>query len=134
MRLAECAGIKVVDVDFTQEVIIVTGKGRRPRAIPFGAKTSQSLDRYMRLRSRHSQASSPALWLGPKGGADRFGDSRRSSNAGAYRRGSRRCILTSSATRPRHHWDGPGWGRVGRDAALRLEVPNHALPLRCQRR
>lgn len=68
VRLAECTGIKLEDVDFEQEIIVVTGKGRRPRAVPFGAKTGQALDRYLRLRARHSQASSPALWLGPKGG------------------------------------------------------------------
>ncbi|MHB1782393.1 MAG: tyrosine-type recombinase/integrase [Acidimicrobiales bacterium] len=68
MRLSECAGIHLDDVDFHQEIVEVLGKGRRPRTIPFGAKTAQALDRYARLRSRHSQAGSPYLWLGPKGG------------------------------------------------------------------
>lgn len=67
-RLAECGGIKLDDVDFEQEVIVVTGKGRRPRAVSYGAKTGQALDRYLRVRARHSQSSSPSLWLGPKGG------------------------------------------------------------------
>jgi site-specific recombinase XerD len=68
VRLAECAGMKVTDVDTEAEVIIVTGKGRRPRAVPYGAKTGRDIDRYLRMRSRHPQANSPALWLGPKGG------------------------------------------------------------------
>jgi site-specific recombinase XerD len=68
MRLAECAGIRVEDVDFQDDQIVVTGKGRRQRSCPFGARTGQALDRYLRVRVRHSQASSPALWLGPKGG------------------------------------------------------------------
>jgi site-specific recombinase XerD len=68
VRLAEAAGMKVTDIDTDSEVIIVTGKGRRPRAAPYGAKTGQALDRYLRLRARHPQASSTALWLGPKGG------------------------------------------------------------------
>ena len=68
VRLAECRGMRVDDVDFDSETITVTGKGRRPRAVPFGAKTSQAIDRYLRVRARHPQAASPALWLGPKGG------------------------------------------------------------------
>jgi len=68
VRLAEAAGMKVTDIDTDSEVIIVTGKGRKPRAAPYGAKTGQAIDRYLRVRARHSQASSTALWLGPKGG------------------------------------------------------------------
>jgi site-specific recombinase XerD len=67
MRLAECAGIGLEDVDFDENVVVVTGKGRRQRSCPFGAKSAQALDRYLRVRARHAQASSPALWLGPKG-------------------------------------------------------------------
>jgi integrase len=43
------------------------GKGSRVRAVPFGAKTGQAIERYLRLRARHPMASSPMLWLGPKG-------------------------------------------------------------------
>jgi len=68
IRLAECAGIRLADVDLELEVIIVTGKGRRPRAVPFGKRTATTLDRYLRLRPRHPMATSPFLWLGPKGG------------------------------------------------------------------
>lgn len=66
-RLAEIAGLHLDDVDLTNGEIIVTGKGRRPRTIPIGARTSQAVDRYRRLRARHSQAHVPGLWLGPKG-------------------------------------------------------------------
>ena len=38
--------------DFDQDVVYVIGKGRRPRACPFGAKTAQALDRYLRERNR----------------------------------------------------------------------------------
>ena len=67
MRLAECAGVGTADVDFDEDTVTVTGKGRRERRCPFGAKSALALDRYLRLRARHAQASSPALWLGPKG-------------------------------------------------------------------
>ena len=36
MRRAELAGLKLDDIDIDQQVAIVMGKGRRPRACPFG--------------------------------------------------------------------------------------------------
>ena len=67
MRRAECAGLKVTDVDFESEVAVVMGKGRRARACPFGRRTAQALDRYLRARAKHPAASTPWLWLGKKG-------------------------------------------------------------------
>lgn len=67
MRRGELGGLTVADIDFEQDVAVVVGKGRRPRACPFGARTGQALDRYLRERARHSQASGPWLWLGKKG-------------------------------------------------------------------
>jgi len=67
MRRAECAGIKVTDLDFEAEVAVVMGKGRRARACPFGRRTAQALDRYLRARAKHPAASTPWLWLGKKG-------------------------------------------------------------------
>jgi integrase len=69
MRLSELAKLRVDDVDLGDDVAIVTGKGRRPRACPFGSRTAQALDRYLRARSRHPHAGLPALWLGAKGRA-----------------------------------------------------------------
>lgn len=67
MRRAELAGLRVEDIDFDQDVAIVMGKGRRPRACPFGRKTAQALDRYLRLRSRRPDARLEWLWLGKRG-------------------------------------------------------------------
>jgi integrase/recombinase XerC len=67
MRRGELAGITIDDVDLREQMILVTGKGRRPRACPIGPRTAQALDRYLRERSRHAFAASPALWLGEKG-------------------------------------------------------------------
>jgi integrase/recombinase XerD len=44
----------------------VTGKGRRQRACPFGNKTAQALDRYLRMRARHKLADDPKLWVTEK--------------------------------------------------------------------
>jgi site-specific recombinase XerD len=67
MRRAECAGLKLADVDFDAEVAIVMGKGRRSRACPFGRRTAQALDRYLRARAKHPAADLGWLWLGKKG-------------------------------------------------------------------
>lgn len=66
-RRAEVSYLQLDDVDMDTEAILVHGKGRRDRVIPFGAKTAQALSRYMRLRGRHPQSAIPALWLGSTG-------------------------------------------------------------------
>ena len=67
MRRGELTGLKVDDVDFDNDVVIVMGKGRRPRACPYGNKTAKALDRYLRARRRHSNAAQPNLWIGARG-------------------------------------------------------------------
>lgn len=78
MRLSELAGLTVEDVDFDQDVAHVLGKGRRRRACPFGDKTGQALERYLRVRAAHPKRAAVwtdedgrelghPLWLGPKG-------------------------------------------------------------------
>jgi integrase/recombinase XerC len=48
-RLSEVGMLTVADVDLTLDVIRVTGKGGKQRAIPFSAKTGQALSRYLRV-------------------------------------------------------------------------------------
>jgi site-specific recombinase XerD len=67
MRSSELASLSVADIDLDQDVAVVLGKGRRPRACPFGDKTGQALERYLRERSKHRLARGPALWLGARG-------------------------------------------------------------------
>ena len=68
-RLSEVANLRVSDLDLDADVVLVVGKGSRPRAVPFGPKCATALDRFLRLRGRHPQGkSSNALFLGPKGG------------------------------------------------------------------
>jgi site-specific recombinase XerD len=64
IRLGECAGLELGHVDLDDnDVVYVLGKGRRPRTVPFGAKTARALDRYLRARVRHAHRDLPALWL-----------------------------------------------------------------------
>jgi len=74
MRAGECAGLEVTHVDIDEDnVAMVLGKGRRPRACPFGAKTARALDRYLRARKDHAHATLPALWLTRFGGMSSSG-------------------------------------------------------------
>jgi integrase len=66
-RRSELAGLRVEDVDFEHDVAYVVGKGRRPRACPFGRKKASPLDRYLRARAKHRHAGLPAMWVGHQG-------------------------------------------------------------------
>ncbi|MFZ0907801.1 MAG: tyrosine-type recombinase/integrase [Mycobacterium sp.] len=67
MRVSEVTGIDLVDLDLDGESVTITGKGNRVRPAYFGARTGESLDRYLRERRKHKHASSPALFLGGRG-------------------------------------------------------------------
>jgi site-specific recombinase XerD len=68
MRRAEVIGLTVDAVDLESDVVVVLGKGRRPRAIPYGHRTGQALTRYLRARMGHVYAKrTDALWLAQKG-------------------------------------------------------------------
>lgn len=66
LRRAELAHLEVSDVDLDQSVVVVLGKGRRPRSCPFGHKSAIALDRYIRARRLHKMAHLDALWLGQR--------------------------------------------------------------------
>ncbi len=67
MRVGELVGMTVGDLDAEQSIALVMGKGRRGRAVPYGARTADALRRYLRARSQHPQAALDALWIGKKG-------------------------------------------------------------------
>jgi site-specific recombinase XerD len=68
LRRAELLGLTVGDVDLELGVAHVTGKGDRGRAVPYGAKTAQAIDRYQRrARGAHRHRDLDALWLSPYG-------------------------------------------------------------------
>jgi site-specific recombinase XerD len=66
-RLSEVAGMLLEDVDLDAAIIRVTGKGRKVRFLPLGARTVQAFDRYLRLRASHALAADPHVWLGGRG-------------------------------------------------------------------
>lgn len=71
IRRAELVGLRLDDVDLRDRTVTVLGKGRRVRAVRFGHKTAQALDRYLRARDkRPAAARSDALWLSARDDAD----------------------------------------------------------------
>jgi site-specific recombinase XerD len=66
-RRGEVAGLRVDDLDLDQGTALVLGKGRRPRTVPYGARTGLALIRYLRARAQDKAAASPWLWLAEKG-------------------------------------------------------------------
>jgi site-specific recombinase XerD len=68
MRLSELSQMTLDSVDLDNRVAYVVGKGRRPRACPFGAKTANLLDKYLRVRARQPGAAlTDAFWIGTRG-------------------------------------------------------------------
>lgn len=68
MRRSELAGLQVADVDLDAQIATVHAKGDRVRHCPFGAKATQALDRYQRVRAGHRLRDLPNWWLGHRGG------------------------------------------------------------------
>jgi site-specific recombinase XerD len=68
MRRSELATLAVDDIDLVSKQALAQAKGGGHRVVPFGLKTAQSLDRYMRkARASHRGAALPDLWLGHAG-------------------------------------------------------------------
>jgi site-specific recombinase XerD len=68
LRAGEVIAMQVGDLDLQQgRAIVRRGKGGKGRAVPFGAQTAASIDRYMRARRAHRLGASAALWLGGNG-------------------------------------------------------------------
>jgi site-specific recombinase XerD len=68
IRLAECAGLTLGDVDIAdRREVHVLGKGRKERTVPIGANAARALGRYLRMRRQHRDHDLAALWLGIRG-------------------------------------------------------------------
>ena len=104
MRRTELANLTLADVDLKKgtragdgtNTAVVMGKGQRPRACPFGRKTAQAIDRYIRARARHLLAGEPWLWQ-QAGAARRYQVAPRWSS-GEASRPAYNCTLIYSGT------------------------------------
>lgn len=66
IRLSECVGLDVGDVDFERSVVRVLGKGRKERLVPMNSSLSRVLREWLVVRP-HGHENSPALFLDRNG-------------------------------------------------------------------
>ena len=69
MRVSELAGLDRDDIDFSRQIVRVTGKGNKQRMLPFGAKAAAAVNEWLRHgRPKFEQEVSPdALLLTSRG-------------------------------------------------------------------
>lgn len=67
LRLSEISGLDKQDIDWQQQVITVTGKGRKQRRIPFGRKAKQALDCWLLQRDHVAKENEKAVFVSQRG-------------------------------------------------------------------
>ncbi|MFN8009698.1 MAG: tyrosine recombinase XerC [Terriglobia bacterium] len=50
IRVSECAGLNLEDIDFKEDLILVRGKGKKERIVPFGQHCHAALESYLQVR------------------------------------------------------------------------------------
>jgi site-specific recombinase XerD len=118
LRLNECAGLNLGDVDLLAREATVTGKGEKVRTVKYSFDAARALDRYLRAREKRLLASDtlradlPALWVGRLG---------RLSDSGIYQIVERRGEQAGLDIYPhkfRHHFSHTWLDRGGAEGDL----------------
>lgn len=63
IRVSELVGINISDVDMEQRWLLVRGKGKKERQVPFGDRVASALERYLAERTNGE----PAVFLNNRG-------------------------------------------------------------------
>ena len=66
LRISELVGLNLDDFDFNERWVLVRGKGRKERQVPFASKASAALDRYLAVR-QPAPGAERALFLNHRG-------------------------------------------------------------------
>jgi len=66
LRVGELAGLNLLDIDRGECILRVRGKGRKERLVPFGAKASEALERWLEVRQ--SKPGEQAVFVNHRGG------------------------------------------------------------------
>lgn len=67
LRLAELAGLNVRDIDFSDQLVHVTGKGNKRRVCPMGGKAIAALQDWLRKREQDGLYGQAALFVTRQG-------------------------------------------------------------------
>lgn len=71
IRVSECSGIKLADLDLATDVVLVRGKGRKERYVPFGSYAKQAIQVYIadgRKKLLSGQEDHAFLFVNHRGG------------------------------------------------------------------
>lgn len=63
MRVSEMHSLRVDQIDLKSRQLVIVGKGGKIRVVRYGNSAALALARYLKVRTRHALADSPALWL-----------------------------------------------------------------------
>lgn len=66
LRISELEGMNIVDLDTSERWLIVRGKGRKERQVPYGSKAAEALERW--LPERHAPPAERAVFVNYRGG------------------------------------------------------------------
>jgi integrase/recombinase XerC len=71
LRVSELAGLDLRSINFGDGMLLVRGKGRKERIVPFGSKARQALEEYLPVREKimmeGRKSSQTAVFLNTKG-------------------------------------------------------------------
>jgi len=70
LRVSELAGLDLRSLNFGDKLVLVRGKGRKERIVPFGRKAGEALEAYLPVRERilmDNRTSGHALFLNARG-------------------------------------------------------------------
>ncbi len=70
LRVSELVGLDLGSVSFGDTMLLVRGKGRKERIVPFGSKAREALSSYLPVREKilmETKTGSPALFLNLRG-------------------------------------------------------------------
>ena len=67
LRLAELAALNLADLDFSESLVRVTGKGAKERVIPFGSAAADAIRAWLPARARLAGTSESALFISQRG-------------------------------------------------------------------
>lgn len=67
LRLAELRGLESSHIDWQQQTLRVTGKGRKQRIVPFGSKARTALEHWLQQRAQLAASDEKALFVSRRG-------------------------------------------------------------------
>ena len=68
LRLAEVVSLNLADIDWSDAMLTVTGKGKKMRVLPIGSHALSALKNWLEARKLYTQNDEPALFTTQRGG------------------------------------------------------------------